>query len=212
MNNNIDVFVNRKERLLTDNMSLNVYLTKYEFKLFICLLELPGVNQANDDLINRIWNDDKKDNSNLIQLISKTRRHLKPLEHVFKIKSQRGEGYSLEINRNYTFVDHWFKSSEMKSEKEVNTFILDLNDRVSNKEIVLLLLVSIMISIYVLNRTMFFPDFKTISDDFVKLNCSGDSVILSTTKLDCSTIKENFSKSKSYVLSTFDEKVVYTEK
>lgn len=52
--------VNKKERLLTDNMSLNVYLTKYEFKLFICLLELPGVNQANDDLISRIWNDDKK--------------------------------------------------------------------------------------------------------------------------------------------------------
>ncbi|GGK32001.1 winged helix-turn-helix domain-containing protein [Aliivibrio fischeri] len=210
--NNIDVHVNKKERLLTDNMSLNVYLTKYEFKLFICLLELPGVNQANDDLISRIWNDDKKDNSNLIQLISKTRRHLKQLEHVFKIKSQRGEGYSIEINQNYTFVDNWFKSSEIKSEKEVNTFIFDFNDKVFNKEIVLLLLISVMISIYLVNRTVFFPNFKTMNDNFVKLSCSDDNIILSTTKLDCSTIKDNFSKSKSYVLSTFDEKVVYTEK
>ncbi|OCH24628.1 hypothetical protein A6E12_17265 [Aliivibrio fischeri] len=193
-------------------MSLNVYLTKYEFKLFICLLELPGVNQTNDDLISRIWNDDKKDNSNLIQLISKTRRHLKPLEHVFKIKSQRGEGYSIEINQNYTFVDNWFKSSEIKSEKEVNTFIFDFNNKVFNKEIVLLLLISVMISIYVVNTTVFFPKFKTMSDNFVKLSCSDDNIILSTTKLDCSMIKENFSKSKSYVLSTFDEKVVYTEK
>ncbi|WP_394135391.1 helix-turn-helix domain-containing protein [Aliivibrio fischeri] len=197
---------------MTDNMSLNVYLTKYEFKLFICLLDLPGINQANDDLIRKIWNDDKKDNSNLIQLISKTRRHLKPLEHVFKIKSKRGEGYTIEINRNYTFIDDWFKSGEIKSDKDVNSFMLDFTDKVSNKELVLLLLISVMISIYVMNRTMFFPDFKTISDDFIKLSCFKEGNVLSKNKFDCSKVKVNFSKSKSYVLSTFDEKVVYTER
>lgn len=210
--NNIDVYVNKKERLLTDNMSLNVYLTKYEFKLFICLLKSPGVNQANELLINTIWNDNGKDNSNLIQLISKTRRHLKPLEHVFKIKSQRGKGYSIVVNKNYNFINDCFRANEVKREDNKEIFTLDITDKMFSKELVLSLLISIIISLYMSNRTLFFPDINTIDDRFIEMDCYKDKIIKSTYNLDCDKSGIDFSKSKNYVLSTFDEKVVYTEK
>ncbi|WP_236782785.1 helix-turn-helix domain-containing protein [Aliivibrio fischeri] len=197
---------------MTDNMSLNVYLTKYEFKLFICLLKSPGVNQTNEILINTIWNDSGKDNSNLIQLISKTRRHLKPLEHVFKIKSQRGKGYSIVVNNNYNFIDDCFRTNEVKQNDNKETFILDITDKMFNKELVLSLLISIVVSLYMSNRTLFFPDINAINDRFIMMNCYKDKMIKSTYKLDCDKSEIDFSKSKSYVLSTFDEKIVYTEK
>lgn len=210
--NNIDVYVNKKERLLTDDMSLNVYLTKYEFKLFICLLNSPGVNQTNEVLINTIWNDNGKDSSNLIQLISKTRRHLKPLEHVFKIKSQRGEGYSIVVNNNYNFINNCFRANEVEYSDNKETLTLDITDKMFSKELVLSLLISIIVSLYMSNRTLFFPDINTINDRFIGMNCYKDKMIKSTYKFDCEKSGIDFSKSKNYVLSTFDEKIVYTEK
>ncbi|MUL03395.1 helix-turn-helix domain-containing protein [Aliivibrio fischeri] len=210
--NNIDVYVNKKERLLTDNMSLNVYLTKYEFKLFICLLKSPGVNQKNEVLISTIWNENGKDNSNLIQLISKTRRHLKPLEHVFKIKSQRGEGYSIVVNNNYNFIEDCFRANEVKQDDYKETFTLDITGKMFSKELVLSLLISIIVSLYMSNRTLFFPDINTINDRFIGMNCYKDKIIKSTYKFDCEKSGIDFSKSNNYVLSTFDEKIVYTEK
>lgn len=193
-------------------MSLNVYLTKYEFKLFICLLNSPGVNQTNEVLINTIWNESGKDNSNLIQLISKTRRHLKPLEHVFKIKSQRGKGYTIVVNNNYNFIGDCFRANEVKQDDDKETFTLDITDKIFSKELVLSLLISLVVSLYILNRTLFFPDINTINDRFIRMNCYKDKVIKSTYMFDCDKSGIDFSKNKNYVLSTFDEKIVYTEK
>ncbi|MBP3139408.1 helix-turn-helix domain-containing protein [Aliivibrio fischeri] len=193
-------------------MSLNVYLTKYEFKLFICLLNSPGVNQTNEVLINTIWNESGKDNSNLIQLISKTRRHLKPLEHVFKIKSQRGKGYTIVVNNNYNFIDDCFRANEVKQDDDKETFTLDITDKIFSKELVLSLLISLVVSLYILNRTLFFPDINSINDRFIRMNCYKDKVIKSTYMFDCDKSGIDFSKNKNYVLSTFDEKIVYTEK
>nr|WP_063667918.1 helix-turn-helix domain-containing protein [Aliivibrio fischeri] len=193
-------------------MSLNVYLTKYEFKLFICLLNSPGVNQTNEVLINTIWNESGKDNSNLIQLISKTRRHLKPLEHVFKIKSQRGKGYTIVVNNNYNFIGDCFRANEVKQDDDKETFTLDITDKIFSKELVLSLLISLVVSLYILNRTLFFPDINAINDRFIRMNCYKDKVIKSTYMFDCDKSGIDFSKNKNYVLSTFDEKIVYTEK
>ena len=110
MNKEIFWTIDKKKRSLYGENGIDIHFTKYEFNLFYYLIHSQGEVRSSDSIIDEVWGNTNEgnyrpDSSNLIQLISKTRRQLKPLEQIMEIKSQRGVGYYLTLSDGYEFND-----------------------------------------------------------------------------------------------------------
>lgn len=110
MNSEVFWTVDRKNRCIYGENGINVHLTKSEFELFYYLISSEGEVRSNDSIIDVVWSESegsrRPDSSNLIQLISKTRRQLKLLGNIIEIKSRRGVGYYISLTDGYTFDDN----------------------------------------------------------------------------------------------------------
>ncbi|AUI85073.1 hypothetical protein BS333_01000 [Vibrio azureus] len=110
MNKQVFWKLDKSHRRLYGENGIEIHFTKYEFNLFFYLLSQQQQVCSSSSIIEQVWGDSPKgsyaaDSSNLIQLISKIRRQLKPLEKIMEIKSQRGVGYFLSMSEGYVFND-----------------------------------------------------------------------------------------------------------
>lgn len=110
MNKQVFWKLDKSHRRLYGENGIEIHFTKYEFNLFFYLLTQQQQVCSSSSIIEQVWADSPKgsyaaDSSNLIQLISKIRRRLKPLKKIMEIKSQRGVGYFLSMTEGYMFND-----------------------------------------------------------------------------------------------------------
>ncbi|MGY3569396.1 helix-turn-helix domain-containing protein [Vibrio paucivorans] len=233
--NKENFFVDNKQRLLSGDNGTNIQFTKYEFNLFYYLLKRKGQVTCTDSIINEVWEYSKigtyqPDSSNLIQLISKTRRQLKPIEKIVEIKSQRGVGYYLSIHNGYKFNNDEIKRDRITDTPEKSKLSkpnLFTKTRSIEKPIkinkfklmiigVIYLLVLSFIWMFLNKKVHYYPDLTLDKDKIILLSkkCNvSEKIIITNDKIKCDELHHfKFKSNKLYILSKSNGNVYATSK
>ncbi|NOI69392.1 helix-turn-helix domain-containing protein [Vibrio owensii] len=219
--------IDKKKRSLYGENGIDIHFTKYEFNLFYYLIHSQGEVRSSDSIIDEVWGNANEgnyrpDSSNLIQLISKTRRQLKPLEQIMEIKSQRGVGYYLTLNDGYDFNDdeityaaNSIYDRDPESEKKYRFFqsqflkeLFSINEnrefRVRDLGFVFLLSV-FFVGIMLSRNALHYPKLPLEIDSSPLLldRCNIDAnVIFTSEEIACTEISNfDFDKKGSYIIS-----------
>ena len=227
MNKEVFWTVDKHKRSLYGENGVDIHFTKYEFNLFYNLLNSHGEVCSSDSIIEEVWGSENEgnyrpDSSNLIQLISKTRRQLKPLSQIMEIKSQRGVGYYLTLRDSYEFNGNEITYSantiydrDPESEKRYRFFqyhflkeVFSINEdrEFRVRDLVFVFLISIFLVGMMLSRSSI--DFPKLSSEYHlnplqldKCNINATEIFASE-EIECNDISNfAFEKQSSYVIS-----------
>lgn len=180
------VFYNSIRRIIYNNKGLNLVLTDFEFKLFYTLL-CTNSTVSTDNLISEIWGDSsfKQDKSNLIQLVSKLRRILKPLSEI-SILSERGVGYRLSIEEHLKFEENKsllcndYSALGVDVEYKQKNNIIKKNINFNFRSFVYLCLISISVCIFIYTKMNKYPSFvEEVLGEHIKLKLCSESIYAS---------------------------------
>lgn len=227
--------IDKNKRSLYSEAGIDIHFTKYEFDLFYYLINCRGEVRSSDSIIDAVWGGSegtyRPDTSNVIQLISKTRRQLKPLEQIMEIKSQRGVGYNFTLIDGYEFDDdkitymantiydrepkyeRKYRFFECQFLKEVLSFNEDREFKIRDLWFIFLISVS-FVGLMLSRNAFYFPKFPLeIGSSVLKLDkCDIDAkVIFIDGDVACTEILNfDIDKDGSYIISKVDGDIYVT--
>lgn len=229
-------FIDKKTRNLYGENGIHIHFTKYEFRLFYYLIKNYGEVHSNDSIIDEVWRNSKEghyrpDSSNLIQLISKTRRLLKPLEKIIEIKSRRGVGYYLTLSDGYQFcndeiiyVVNTIYDRDPESEKKYRffqsrflkeLFTINENRDFKARDLGFIFLLSIFFVGFMLSRNS--TNYPKLPFEFNSVSLSVDecsidaNIIFASDELVCDDIDGfSFDKEGVYIVNKFEGNIYVT--
>ncbi len=219
--------IDKKKRTLYGENGIDIHFTKYEFSLFYYLITSQGEVRSSDSIIDDVWGNASEgnyrpDSSNLIQLISKTRRQLKPLDQIMEIKSQRGIGYYLRLSDGYefyndeiTYAANTIYDRDPESEKKYRfiqsqfikeIFSINENRAFRMRDLGFVFLLSVFfVGIMLSRNAQHFPKLPLEIDSYPLLldKCNIDAnVIFTSEDIVCSELSSfSFDKEGAYIIS-----------